>query len=167
MHTSGGTLIQNEEDIIKWHEHIQYAKDERIQYKSDILIVKQSIQALGSLNNIAPNTTANTTNLILHFSFDYAQYVQIPHLVQQEVNIYFKTPIKVQVFGVCNDAIPQQVIFLNEEKYFVGKGSDAVISQIHFYLANYGYGAQEIILHTDNCSGQNKNNALIKYLVGE
>ncbi|RUP48378.1 hypothetical protein BC936DRAFT_144652 [Jimgerdemannia flammicorona] len=137
MHTSSGTLIKNEEDIIKWHEHIQHAKDERIQYKSDILTAKQSIQALGSLNNIAPNTTANTINLILHFSFDYVQCIQIPHLVQQEGDIYFKTPIKVQVFGVCNDAIPQQVIFLNEEKYFVGKGPNA----IHFYLANYGYGA--------------------------
>ncbi|RUP48345.1 hypothetical protein BC936DRAFT_144689 [Jimgerdemannia flammicorona] len=80
MHTSGGTLIQNEEDII-------------------------------NLNNIAPNTTYNKKEIYISKHLSKYKYL---------------------VFAMMQ--------FLNK-------------LLIHFYLANY-----------DNCSGQNKNNALIKYL---
>ncbi len=35
---------------------------------------------------------------------------------------------------------------------------------MHNYFELYGLGEREIIIHADNCSGQNKNNAMIQYL---
>ena len=35
---------------------------------------------------------------------------------------------------------------------------------MHNYFELYGLGEKEIIIHADNCSGQNKNNAMIQYL---
>jgi len=39
-----------------------------------------------------------------------------------------------------------------------------VISLVHNYFEQYSLGEEEIIIHADNCSGQNKNNAMIQYL---
>lgn len=39
-----------------------------------------------------------------------------------------------------------------------------MISLVHNYFELYGLGEEEIIIHADNCSGQNKNNAMIQYL---
>ena len=46
----------------------------------------------------------------------------------------------------------------------VGKGADTVISLVYHYFKNHGLGEKHIIIHADNCAGQNKNNAIIKYL---
>ena len=35
---------------------------------------------------------------------------------------------------------------------------------MHNYFELYSLGEKEIIIHADNCSGQNKNNAMIQYL---
>ena len=43
-----------------------------------------------------------------------------------------------------------------------GKGANTVISLIHHALENYGFGEEKLHLHADNCSGQNKNNAMIE-----
>ena len=39
-----------------------------------------------------------------------------------------------------------------------------MISLVHNYFEQYSLGEEEIIIHADNCSGQNKNNAMIQYL---
>ena len=36
---------------------------------------------------------------------------------------------------------------------------------MHHYFTHYGLGEKRIVIHADNCSGQNKNNAMIKYLM--
>ena len=46
----------------------------------------------------------------------------------------------------------------------VGKGADTVISLVHNYFENHGLGEKYVVIHADNCTGQNKNNAMIKYL---
>ena len=46
----------------------------------------------------------------------------------------------------------------------VGKGADTVISLVHHYFENHNIGEKHLIIHADNCAGQNKNNAMIKYL---
>ena len=45
----------------------------------------------------------------VHYSFDFAQQVHYPHNPLQPGPIYFKTPRKCAVFGVCCEAIPRQV----------------------------------------------------------
>ena len=39
-----------------------------------------------------------------------------------------------------------------------------MISLVHNYFEQYSLGEEEIMIHADNCSGQNKNNAMIQYL---
>ncbi len=66
-----------------------------------------------------------------------------------------------------------------------GKGANVVISQLHYFLENHGLGEilymytrtsvransfffsseKEVYLHADNCTGQNKNNTMIQYLL--
>lgn len=44
------------------------------------------------------------------------------------------------------------------------KGQNEVISFIHYYLENLlQQGVKTLYLFSDNCSSQNKNNAIIKY----
>ena len=58
--------------------------------------------------------------------------------------------------------MPQQVNFLIDEAADTGKGANAVISILHFYLEKYGLHAAIVHLNADNCPGQNKNNAVIQ-----
>ena len=76
--------------------------------------------------------------------------------------IYFLTPRKCGFFGVCCAAIPQQVYFLIDEAFDTGKGANAVISMVHYYLENHGLYAVILHFNADNCTGQNKNNAVIQ-----
>ena len=39
-----------------------------------------------------------------------------------------------------------------------------MISYLHHFLEVHGEGETELLLHADNCCGQNKNNALMQYL---
>ncbi len=73
-------------------------------------------------------------------------------------------PRKCSVFGVNCEAIPRQVNFLADEAGDCGKGSNTVISQLHYFFENHGLGEKEVYLHADNCTGQNKNNMMLQYL---
>jgi hypothetical protein len=53
---------------------------------------------------------------------------------------------------------------LIKEEESVGKGADAVISLVHNYFKLHGLGEKKLIIHADNCAGQNKNNAMVMYL---
>ena len=79
--------------------------------------------------------------------------------------IYFVTTRKCSVFGVSCEAIPRQINFLCDECGEVGKGANTVISKLHFFFENHGLGETEVFLHADNCTGQNKNNAVVQYFM--
>ncbi|KAF0516463.1 chaperonin: PROVISIONAL [Gigaspora margarita] len=80
-------------------------------------------------------------------------------------SIYFKSLYRILVFGICEDAIPAQKTYLIKESESTGKGANTVISLVHHYFTHHGLGEKSIIIHADNCTGQNKNNAMIKYLM--
>eukprot|EP00063_Salmo_salar_P005549 XP_013980384.1 PREDICTED: uncharacterized protein LOC106561205 [Salmo salar] len=92
----------------------------------------------------------------MHYSFDLAQQVHYPFDPMQPCPIYFLTPRKCGLFGVCCEGIPQQVKYLIDEGMSSSKGSSAVINMHHFFT-NYGVGETRVDLNCDNCSGQNKN----------
>ena len=76
--------------------------------------------------------------------------------------IYFLTPRKCGIFGVCCAALPQQDNFLIDEAFDTGKGANAIISMLHYYLENHGFNATVFHFNANNCIGQNKNNAVIQ-----
>ena len=56
---------------------------------------------------------------IAHYSFDYAQNIHIPSDPMQVGPLFFLTPKKVGIFGVCAEAIPCQVIPLLLENILI------------------------------------------------
>ena len=101
-------------------------------------------------------------NETLHLSFDFAQNTCYPADPLQPGPLYFLSERKVYLFGVCCEAIPRQVNYLIDEASYIGKGANTVISLVHHYLSHNSLGARNIHFHADNCSGQNKNNYMIR-----
>ena len=65
-------------------------------------------------------------------------------------------------FGVCNVSESHQVNYLINVAKNPGKGADCVISLVHHYFNKYGYKETCDYLHAENCTAQNKNNAIIQ-----
>ena len=105
-----------------------------------------------------------------HYTFDFAQLLQIPYHSRQVGPIYFKVPLKVQLFGICNDGNQQQVNYMFSEDQSIGTngskahGPNAVISMLHHYFEVHSAHEDTCHLHADNCVGQNKNRYVIGYL---
>ena len=55
--------------------------------------------------------------------------------------------------------------FLTDESGEVGKGANAVVSRLHYFFEVHGLGETDVYLHADNCTGQNKNNTMVQYLM--
>ena len=62
--------------------------------------------------------------------------------------VYF---VKHAIFGGCCKSLPQQVNYLIEETFDIGKGSNAIASMLHHLFEHHGLGEKTIHLHTDNC----------------
>ena len=107
---------------------------------------------------IAPASNA----ISVHYSFDFAQQVHYPsNSLQPAGPIYFLTPRKAAIFGVCCEAIPRQVNFVIDEASDTGKGANTVVSLLDYYFCHYDLGEATASLHADNCCGQNKNNTMV------
>ena len=151
-------------------EHLRVVKMERAHYKATCKECKDSVQAYfvtnGKFTPPPPfsRTPSNTTNIKVHYSFDYAQQVHYPSDPLQPGPIYFLTPRKCTVFGVNCEALPRQVNFLTDEAGDCGKGANAVVSRLDFFFDHHGFGEKDVFLHADNCTGQNKNNCMVQYL---
>lgn len=100
----------------------------------------------------------------LHVSFDYAQQILLPCDAQQVGPIYFLAGYKVALFGIAVEPIQKFVLYVIPEACNTGKGANTVISLLHHFFENFGFGESTIICHADNCVGQNKNRFMIQYL---
>ena len=105
--------------------------------------------------------------LEVHYSFDMAQQVHYPFDYFQPGPIYFLTPRKCALFGVCCEGVPRQVTYLIDEASDTGKGANSIISMLHHFFQHHGLGETDVKLHADNCVGQNNamSNAMMHYLM--
>lgn len=112
--------------------HLAKAKEERAEYQRMVQEAKATVQQLGvsCLQPSAPNSRP----VKMHYSFDYAQQVHLPSNPLQPGPIYFLTPRKVGLFGVCCEGFPQQVNFVVDEGQSAGKGSNSVVSYLHYFF---------------------------------
>ena len=106
-----------------------------------------------------------SNSIMAHYCFDFVQQVHYPSNPLQPGPIYFLTPRKAAIFGVCSEAIPRQVNFVVDEASDTGKGANTVVSMLDFFFSHYGLGETTASLHADNCCGQNKNNTMVQYLM--
>ena len=121
-------------------EHLRIVKLERSKYKAVCEECKQSVQAHFGHRISLPHSEipANSNEISVHYSFDYAQQVHYPSDPLQPGPIYFLTPRKCTIFGVSCEALPRQINFLTDEAGDCGKGANAVISRLHFFFEVHG-----------------------------
>lgn len=142
-------------------EHLLHVKLERSLYRDQVTKAKQALKDVKHLSKNEPCSK----DVGVHYSFDFAQQIHFPSDPLQPGPMYFLTPRKCGIFGVCCEGIPQQVNYLIDEGMSISKGSNAVISYLHHFFDNYGLGERDVSLHCDNCSGQNKNKFMLWYLL--
>ena len=139
-----------EERVRQMSEHLHLVQQERTQYNKLIQSAKDALHEVPCE--------------MMHLSFDYAQQVFLPNLPDQPGPIYFLTPFKVAIFGVANEAAGTQYNYLVPENMLTGKGANCIASMLHHYLENYSQFERHLVIHADNCVGQNKNNIIMEYL---
>ncbi len=163
--------------LAELNEHVANYSLARDQYKENIVKSKKSW-------NVAKNTVKEkilnryskdkfptskvipcSTSITSHYSFDFSQKVHYPFSPYQRSSSYFLVPRKCDVFGIVNDTISKEVLFLIDELEFVGKGANAVISYLHAFFELYGLGEKVVYLQADNCVAQNKNKYVMWYLL--
>ena len=151
-------------------EHLRVVHLERSHYKTTCdecqASVKVHFTTNGQFTPPSPfSAVAPVSSIKVHYSFDYAQQVHYPSDPLQPGPIYFLTPRKCTIFGVNCEAMPRQINFLTDEAGDCGKGANAVISRLHYFFDHHSLGEKEVYLTADNCTGQNKNNAMLHYLL--
>lgn len=79
--------------------------------------------------------------------------------------MYFTSPRKVQLFGLCIEGTAEQYNYLIDENNTIGTegsqshGPNTVISMLHHAFQHYGFGKMACHIHCDNCAASN----IIKY----
>jgi len=154
--------IQIHKEALK---HLNQTKKERLFYKANSKIANGYYQKIKPEELCKKFNKPNSKKILAHYSWDFAQQLHYPFEDQQVGPLFFKTPRKAQLFGVCNEGISCQHNYLIDEEHFPGKNANTVISLLDHFFTNYGLGEKWVHLTADNCAGQNKNNALIQYLM--
>jgi hypothetical protein len=167
---AGSNIKDKSEALQKALKHIHQVERERTFYNNIKAkcrdVTRSAFNQQGTFHPPPPASRAPplTGPSQAHYSFDYAQQVHYPSDPMQPGPIYFLTPRKCSLFGICCEAIPRQVNYLCDESVDRGKGANTVVSQLHHFFANHGLCEEHLYLHADNCTGQNKNNTMMRYL---
>ena len=96
-------------------------------------------------------------------SFRFAEQVHYLSRAQTVGPEYFKSAWKCGLFTVHDERTEIQTNYLIGEADQVGKGANTVINLLDHYLETNP--TEVVVLFADNCYGQNKNNALLHYLL--
>lgn len=142
--------------------HLNLVDQERQYYKQAIQLSKTEIS-----NKLQPGHSFGISQSFdgtMHYSFDFFQQIHVPYDPEQVGALYFLTPYKVGLFGIMCETLAKMVMFIIPEGSVTGKGSNQVISMLHYYFEHYGIGETDVILNADNCVGQNKNQFVMSYL---
>ena len=109
----------------KQEEHLRTVTNERHAYQQMVAESKIHVAdcRLGR-NDPCSRDTA------VHYSFDYAQQVHYSSDPLQPGLMYFLCPRKCGIFGVCCEAVPQQVNFLIDEAHSCSKGRSKQCDQL-------------------------------------
>lgn len=157
--------IEKSEIYTKALAHIEKAKKERAYYRACSKLAEEHYLKLELKKTPTKPSRANSRRIMQHYSWDFAQQLHYPYEDQQVGPIYFKTPRKAQLFGICCEGIPRQTNYLIDEENFPEKDANTVMSLLDHFFSHHGLGEKYACLTADNCVGQNKNSALLHYLI--
>ena len=150
--------------VRRQEEHLCLTSGEQEYYKMACRETKSRIQAHLQEVEFAFGQRPCSYKGTVHYSYDYTQQLHYPTNPNQPGPIYFKTPRKCGLFGVCCEAIPCQVNFLIDENVLTGKGANSTISYVHYFFEHHGLGETHTQIHADNCGAQNKKNCVCMVL---
>ena len=152
----------SDDDETKLHveaqDHLKSAKLQRAYHNESVKSSKPSME------KVRLGKQSITEVLSLSYSFDHAQQIHYPSNPLQPGPLYFKTPRKCGVFGVCSEGENSQLNYLIDEAQACGEGANSIVSMVHHYLQFFAQSTRKICLQADNCIGQNKNNIITSYL---
>ncbi|ETP25521.1 hypothetical protein F441_01599 [Phytophthora nicotianae CJ01A1] len=99
---------------------------------------------------------------------DFSQNLTVPSIASTPSQWYFCSLLSVSCFGIfCeNDGIQTNYLY---DETASGKGSDQINSMLEHFLRTkvLSEGKNRLTVYADNCSGQNKNNYVIKFLLAQ
>eukprot|EP00644_Phytophthora_capsici_P005657 jgi/Phyca11/97799/e_gw1.2.1204.1 len=99
---------------------------------------------------------------------DFSQNLTVPSVASTPSQWYFCSLLSVNCFGIFCENDGVQTNYLYDETAS-GKGSDQINSMLEHYLRTkvLAEGKTRLTVYADNCSGQNKNNYVIKFLLAQ
>lgn len=132
--------------------HIEHARQERVHLKQTI-------------GNTVEKRLANNMSHI-HLSFDFAEAIRLPVFIDQPGDSYFTSGFKCGLFGICNNTVGMMDTYILPEGKTPNVNANTTISLLHHYLERHNVRSLETLdLMADNCTGQNKNAAVMQYLL--
>eukprot|EP00043_Microstomoeca_roanoka_P019483 m.219664 g.219664 ORF g.219664 m.219664 type:complete len:653 (-) comp17003_c5_seq2:239-2197(-) len=94
----------------------------------------------------------------------FAEACRLPHFTEQPQSFYFKSGLKLDLFGIANQIQQMQDNYIiSELNRPQKKGANLVVSLVHHYLSKQ-QSSPGLFLSADNCGGQNKNKTMLQYL---
>lgn len=88
----------------------------------------------------------NSSDITMHYSFDYLQQVHYPTDSQQASPVYFLTRRKCAIFTVSCKASGRSIFYIIDEADNYGKGANSTCSLFHHYLSEQGLGEKHLAL---------------------
>ena len=124
-------------------KHLNEVTKERSFFRTAVHESKVAVKSTFTVNGVfSPPPPQSVTrplshSITVHYSFDFAQQIHYPSNPMQPGPIYFLTPRKCAIFGICCEAIPRQINYLIDEAVDVGKGSNTVVSLLHHFFSTH------------------------------
>eukprot|EP00171_Calliarthron_tuberculosum_P022662 IDg22662t1 len=144
-----------EERVAMWNVHLRDARAMRDQYR------ECGARAREAWVSGAPD--------FIMLSFDYARQLGVPSFTDETTKGFWssKQSLDVNLFGIVNEGSGE---YGRRHAYLVPEGmkngADTVCSMLHHFITdNDLHGAHKLILWSDSCTGQNKNNIVVAFLL--
>lgn len=99
--------------------HIEEARREREAYKMCVDASKEEL--LGYVRQDSEIQHRSSNLLKMHYTFDFAQSLILPHHARQIGQLYFTTPRKIRLFGVRLDGLSMQLNYMIDEDETIGR----------------------------------------------
>ncbi|ETI55872.1 hypothetical protein F443_01502 [Phytophthora nicotianae P1569] len=99
---------------------------------------------------------------------DFSQNLTIPSVTTTPSQWYFCSLLAVNLFGIFYENDGTQTNYVYDE-FASGKGSDQINSMLQHFIRTVliPAGKKHLVVYADNCSGQNKNNHVIRFFLAQ
>lgn len=142
--------------------HLQEAMDRRRQYQADVMFSVARFAGAPTLSLRAESPAL--ADPIVHLTFDYAATITIPRVPSPPNSWYYLVKYDARWFGVRRDERRECYHYVyRPDAGAAGSANVMSLLLLHFRQQPLPPGCT-IIIHADNCSGQNKSWAMMCFL---